>query len=432
MKIAVVGAGVGGLSAAHDFLKAGHKVKIFESASYVGGLAAGIKEPHWQWSMEQYYHHWFTSDSEMMGLIRELGWWDKIVERVPVSVAYHNGRFYPLDSPLAALKFPGFTLFDKARFGIVSALLRYILSWKPLEAFTADEWLRRYYGQRLYDILFEPLLVGKFDTHYKDVNLAWFWARIKTRTTHLRTFEGGFQAFCDMFAENLRQRGAEIALSTPVEKIVPLPQGGISVEVGGQSESFDQCLVTVSPSLLARLCPALPPDYLKGLLDLKSMGAVVLILSLKQQLSKEGYYWYSLPKSAGFPFLALVEHTNFLSPEYFGGDHLLYCGDYLDVDHEYFSLSKEELVQRFIPGIQRINPDFKADWIRNSWLFKTRYAQPIPLVNHSRNIPSIRTPIQGLYFASMSQVYPWDRGTNFAVQIARKTSRLMLEELVKS
>jgi protoporphyrinogen oxidase len=180
--------------------------------------------------------------------------------------------------------------------------------------------------------------------------------------------------------------------------------------------------------LLARIAPGLPETYLKGLLELKSMGAVVLTLALTHQLSKEGYYWFNLPKSEGYPFLALVEHTNFLKPEYFGGDHIVYCGDYLDNDHEYFKLTKEELLERFIPSLKRFNPEFDPSWVRASWLWKTDYAQPIPLLNHSRNIPDIRTPIKGLYFASMSQVYPWDRGTNFAVQIARKAAGLMLTD----
>jgi protoporphyrinogen oxidase len=179
---------------------------------------------------------------------------------------------------------------------------------------------------------------------------------------------------------------------------------------------------------MAKLAPDLPQDYLKGLLDLKSMGAVVMVLALKQRLSKEGYYWFNLPKSAGFPFLALVEHTNFVPAEHFGGDHIIYIGDYLEPDHENFRLSKEELLEKFMPAMVRFNPDFKSDWVRESWLFRTSYAQPIPLVNHSRNIPSIKTPIRGLFFASMSQVYPWDRGTNFAVEIARRAAREMMEE----
>jgi protoporphyrinogen oxidase len=143
-------------------------------------------------------------------------------------------------------------------------------------------------------------------------------------------------------------------------------------------------------------------------------------------LSDEGYYWYNLPKSAGYPFLALVEHTNFVGKEHFGGDHIIYMGDYLEPEHEYFRISQEELLERFLPALQKLNPNFVRSWVRKAWLYRTAYAQPVPLVNHSQNIPSIETPVEGIYFASMSQVYPWDRGTNFAVEIGRKVALLML------
>jgi protoporphyrinogen oxidase len=184
-------------------------------------------------------------------------------------------------------------------------------------------------------------------------------------------------------------------------------------------------LVTVSPAQLARMAPSLGEQYLKGLLNLKNLGAVVMVVSLKKQLSLEGYYWYNLPKKEGYPFLALVEHTNFMDKEHYNNEHLVYCGDYLENDHEYFKLSKEELVERFLPSFKKINPDFEPDWVNETWLFRENYAQPVPFINHSRNIPAIQTPIAGLYFASMSQVYPWDRGTNFAVEIGRRAARLM-------
>jgi protoporphyrinogen oxidase len=156
------------------------------------------------------------------------------------------------------------------------------------------------------------------------------------------------------------------------------------------------------------------------------MGAVVMVLALKEQLSKEGYYWYNIPKSAGFPFLAVVEHTNFVPQEKFGGDHIVYIGDYLEPDHAYFKMNETELLDLFTPHLKKFNPAFEKDWIRKVWVFKTAYAQPVPAVNHSKNIPTIETPVDGLYFASMSQVYPWDRGTNFAVEIGRKAARLIM------
>lgn len=428
MKIAIIGAGFGGMAAAYDLKKAGHEVIIFESADYVGGLASGFKEPNWDWFVEKFYHHWFQSDKYMLGLIHELGWDDKVIFPRPLTVMYHKGKFYPFDSILKALLFPGLGFgLDKIRFGFVGLFLRLTNNWKALEKVTADAWMMKWAGKNVYEKMWKPLLIGKFGPFYRDVNMAWMWARIKARTTRLGTFEGGFQNFANMFAEKLRSMGVEIRLRAKVESI-KREQNKLSIRSDGQSESFDKVLVTTSPNLMAKLSPDLPENYLKGLLELKSMGAVVMVLALKHQLSKEGYYWFNLPKEAGYPMLALVEHTNYVSSEHFGGDHIVYAGDYLEVGHEYFSMSDEQLLERFMPAFKKFNPEFSRDWVKKVWVFKTNYAQPVPLVNHSKNIPAIQTPITGLYFASMSQVYPWDRGTNFAVEIGRRAARMMLED----
>lgn len=427
MNIAVVGAGIGGMAAAFDLINAGHAVTIYEAADIPGGLASGFKETSWEWSVEKYYHHWFQSDKHILGLIRELGLAQKVIFPRPQTVVYHEGSFYPFDSIPAALMFPGLGWgFNKIRFGLVGLYLRLTNDWKSLEGVTADAWMRKWAGNEVYEKMWEPLLIGKFGPYYKQVNMAWFWARLKARTTRLGTFEGGFQAFADAFSDYLCLRGVQIQYATQVDQIEPAQNGRLNLIVNGEHVGYDQCLVTQGPQVLAKMVPSMPKKYFEGLLALKSMGAVVLILSLKHQLSEDGYYWFNIPKSVGYPFLALVEHTNFVSSTHFGGDHIVYCGDYLEIDHEYFTLSKDQLVERFLPVIPRFNPQFTPDWVKKTWVFRTKYAQPVPLVNHSKNIPAIQTPIAGLYFASMSQVYPWDRGTNFAVEIGRRAAKLML------
>ena len=428
MKIAIIGAGYGGMAAAYDLKKAGHDVTIFESADNVGGLASGFKEPHWNWSVEKFYHHWFQSDSEILGLIRELGWEDKVRFPRPQTVMLYKNKWYPFDSFFKMALFPGLGWgINKIRFGFVGLFLRLTNNWRALEKVTADAWMMKWAGKAVYEQMWKPLLIGKFGPYYKDVNMAWMWARIKARTTRLGTFEGGFQKFADLFAEKLRESGVGIRLGVKVESI-KREQAGMSVRSVGKSESFDKVLVTTSPNLMARFCPDLPEKYLKGLLELKSMGAVVMTLALKYPLSKDGYYWFNVPKDEGYPFLALVEHTNFVPTENFGGDRIVYAGDYLELGHEYFSMSDDELLQRFIPAFQKFNPEFSREWVRKIWVSKTNYAQPVPLVNHSKNVPAIQTPIEGLFFASMSQVYPWDRGTNFAVEIGRRAARMIIEK----
>lgn len=425
MRIAIIGAGYGGMAAAYDLRRAGHEVTIYEAANSAGGLAGGFKEPHWSSSVEKYYHHWFASDQHMLGLIEELGWSDQVLFPRPYTVMLYRDRWYPFDSIPKALLFPGLGFgLDKIRFGLVGLFLRLSNNWRALERFTADEWMQRWAGRRVYEEMWKPLLIGKFGPFYKQVNMAWMWARIKARTTRLGTFRGGFQRFADKFAALLQEMGVQIRFGVAIRKI-QTSVGGLVI-TADRNETFDQVLVTTSPGQLAAACTELPTEYLQGLLSLKSMGAVVMVASLDRKLSKQGYYWFNLPKDNGYPFLALVEHTNFVSSLEFGGDHIVYAGDYVEQGHEYLNMSDGQLVDRFLPAFKKINPDFDGSWVRKTWVFRTRYAQPVPLLNHSANIPPIQTPIPGLYFASMSQVYPWDRGTNFAVEIGRRAAKLMM------
>jgi len=426
MRIAIIGAGIGGLTAAFDLNKQGHEVTVFEKESQPGGLAAGFKEKGWNWSLEKYYHHWFETDKAILSLIDELGLSKYVQFHSPKTVVYHQGDFYPLDSPVAALQFPGFSLIDKVRFGLITVYLKYFARWEPLEKHTAHEWIKRFYGKSLYEVFFRPLLIGKFSDHYQEINMAWFWARFKARSSKLGTFEGGFQSFLDQFTEILSKNGVQFSFNTSIENIRSLKNGKVEVSTRDNKVIFDKVLATMSPRVLSRITPQLKGEYLNKINEQKSIGAIVAILSIKKQLSKENYYWFNLPKSAGFPFLALVEHTNYVSSDNFNGEHLIYCGDYLDHSHKYFSMKNEEIIDYFIPSLKKINPSFTEDWINKSWVFKTLYAQPIPRVNHSHNLLPINTPLSGLFLASMSQVYPWDRGTNYAVSFAHRAVQVMI------
>lgn len=436
-RMAVIGAGAAGLSAAYDLARDGVAVTVYEAGAEVGGLAAGFRDESWDWTLEKFYHHWFANDDAVLGLIKELGAEDKVLFPRPTTSLWLDGKVFPMDRPnivLANLRLP-LSLPAKIRYGVAGLYLRMFDNWKPLERVTAEAWLRRFMGHESYERLWRSLLIGKFGADYDKVNMAWMWARVYKRTPRLGTFEGGFQAFLELLAEQVRARGAAIHLNTPVEHVAPLPGGGFSVTAGDQGGEYDGVISTSAPYIMTRLVPDLPADYADQLSSLRSMGAVAVILALKRQLLTDGTYWLSLPAShpdksrSDFPFLALVEHTNYMDPAQFGGDHLVYCGDYVHPDHGYFSLSEDDLAERFISVLPTFNADFSPEWIRKRWVFRARYAQPIPFVNHSERLPALRTPLPGLYLASMSQVYPWDRGTNYAVEMGRQVAQMAVEDL---
>ncbi len=446
MRIAIIGAGIAGLSAAYDLLKAGHEVTLYEAANHAGGLASGFQDEAWEWPLEKFYHHIFKGDKAIIGLVKELGIEDKLFFPHPTTSVIYDGEIVPFDSPMRWITFPGFNLLDVARFGLVSAYLRFTKPWRKLEQETADTWLQKWYGNKIYKTTWRPMLIGKFGPYYQDVNMAWMWARLHVRSPKLGYFEGGFQAFIDALVTAVTSpssatitstssvTGATLLLNTPVQN-VKIENNQLAITTNDSIATYDQVLSTTSPGLMSKLVPDLPADYLGQLLELKSMGAVVMTFALERPLLPDNKtYWLNIPADSpdksqnDVPFLALVEHTNYIDKAHYGGETIVYCGDYVTPDHPYLQKSQEELSGLFLDALPKFNPDFKRDWVRKSWLFREKYAQPVPLLNHSAHIPAIKTPMPGLYFASMSQVYPWDRGTNYAVQIGRQAAQQMLNE----
>lgn len=449
MRVAILGAGFAGLAAAHDLAKSGHQAVVYEAADKPGGLASGFKDEKWDWPLERFYHHLFTTDWAIRRLVDEVGYGDRLVYRRQITAQWWKGRPHTLQgglesvglpvgprigvpdivaTGLSVVSFPGLPLVHRLRMGLVSAYLKWgVRDWKPLEKDTAANWTRRWMGDTVSRAFVLPLLEGKFGPYANEVNMSWLWARLKARSFRLGYFDGGFQGFADALAGFVQREGVRVEYGRPVSALSQLPGGGWRmVSAPGldasiaEAEDFDAVLATGSPGLLSKLVPQLPPSYLEQVRKLRSLGAVVMTIALHHQLMP-GVYWLNMPKDE-FPFLALVEHTNFVGTKHYGGDHLIYCGDYLDPSHEYFSLTEEQLLERFLPALQKVNPRFDRTWVRESWVHKEPYAQPIVPVNHSRNVPPIATPVPGLFWASMSQVYPWDRGTNYAVEIGQRAA----------
>lgn len=432
LSAAIIGAGAAGLTAAWDLSRAGLDVEVFEAESAAGGLAAGFRDENWDWSLEKFYHHWFETDTEAIKLAGEIGSADKVLFPRPKTSYWINGQIYRSEMNASTLKLP-LSFFSLFRLGLAGVYLKFITkNWRALEKVTAHDWMRRYMGEEAYNRLWRPLLIGKFADRYQDVNMAWMWARIYTRSVRLGIFEGGFQAFMDALADAVRGKGGVIHFNTPVQGI-RIQDGKPALTVGGQTHAFDRIISTTSPALMLRLTPDLrDTPYGRQMADLQSIGAICVVLALKQSVLTDGTYWLNLPatsadkRASEFPFLALVEHTNWLDKKHYNGDVLVYCGDYVPPDHEYFQMSDDDLVARFLPALKKVNPAFSPDWIRKTWVWRAPYAQPVPGVRHSQKIPPLTTPLPGIIWASMSQVYPWDRGTNYAILIGREAAKLAL------
>jgi protoporphyrinogen oxidase len=167
----------------------------------------------------------------------------------------------------------------------------------------------------------------------------------------------------------------------------------------------------------------LDDGYKRRLEGIDYYAALCLLLELDRPLSP--YYWTNIADS-DLPFLGLIEHTNFVEPERYDGRRFAYVANYLPRDHELLGLSMFEVVERYVPGLRKINPAFSRDWIVNSWMFQEPAAQPIVTLGYKDRIPPLQTGVPGLVLANTTQVYPEDRGTNYAVRIGEAAARELM------
>lgn len=424
MHIGVIGAGFTGLTAAWRAVQAGHTVTILEKEAVPGGLAMGFRCDTWEWALEKHYHHIFRSDESIRRLAAEIG--------VPFTFSRPNtssmvdDAIFPLDSPSKLLAFSKLSLGERIRMGAVLGYLKYIADWRSLEGATAHGWLTKHMGAHAYGMLWEPLLRGKFGSRYQDISLAWFWARIKARTTELGYPEGGFQRFADVLAQKILDEGGTIRYGVAASEIEQTGRGVRIVCAEDDTLRVDRLLVTLPNVAFADMTPQLPSIYTEKLRSFEGIGACNLVLELSQPFFTSDVYWLSVCQDE-IPFLAIVEHTHFVDPKHYGGSHLVYVGNYLPTDHEYFKLSDEELLARYHPYLARLSPQYRQT-VKSITVFRVPFAQPVVTPHFSKKILPYHTPLDGVFLANMQQVYPWDRGTNFAVAAGEEVAELLLDE----
>ncbi|KKP80400.1 MAG: Amine oxidase [Candidatus Levybacteria bacterium GW2011_GWB1_35_5] len=424
MKIAIIGAGFSGLAAGFELVKKGHQVYIFEKDPNPGGLAIGYKEKNWDWSLEKHYHHWFTNDKSILNLAKEINY-EVIIKRPKTSVFIKN-NIYQFDSPVSVLKFPLLSVFERIRMGFVIGALRYNPFWKILEKYNAAVVLPKLIGRKSYEMIWEPLFINKFGKYAGNVSLAWFWARITKRTPALAYPAKGFLEFAREVVKEIEKNKGNVFFESEILELKKDKSLTLTIKHKNgkvEKEDFDKVIVTTPSFLFLKIAPQLPQAYRNSLGKLKGIGATNLLLRLKKPFFKDNTYWLNVCDNKA-PVMAIVEHTNFMDRKNYDNEHLLYLGNYREASDLYFAISKEEMLKLFDKYLRKINPDYFKNIIGYE-LFKAPFAQPIIPINYSKIIPSFITPLENVYLANIEQVYPWDRGTNYAVELGIKVANLI-------
>jgi len=425
--IIIVGAGFTGLSAAYELASRGEKVVVLEKEASVGGLASGFKVG--EFTLERFYHHWFTNDVHVMELIEEIGCSDQVVFRPTRTGMYYANTIFRLSTPLDLLRFSALSFVNRIRLGLLALRARRVRDWKAIEHLTAREWLTRLAGPEVFKVVWEPLLVGKFGPYADKVGAVWFWKKLVLRggsrtadgRETLAYYRGGFSELAEALKRRLEAMGVTIRLGEPVTAIEA--EDGIARAVRTAHRLYPARAVLLTQALpqIADLIEGhADQSYIASLRRIDYLANICLVLELDRSLSET--YWLNV-NDPSFPFVGVIEHTNFEPPESYGGRHIVFLSKYLPESDPLYRMDDGDVLDFALPHLQRMFPDFRREWVTGHHVWRALFSQQIAEPDYSKLIPPEQTPIGNVLIASMAQIYPEDRGTNYAIREGRRVAR---------
>lgn len=428
-RVAVVGAGFTGLTAALELAKAGHDVTLLESSDGLGGLASGFRLG--DTVLEKFYHHWFNNDTHVTQLVEELGLADNLIERRTRTGMYYAKSFFRLSKPRDLLAFSPLPFWDRLRLASLVLRAKAVRDWRSLEGITAREWLLSICGRNVYRVVWEPLMRGKFGDVADEISAVWLWnklvlrggSRDKSGNEVLLYYRGGFVALVDALAERLKQFGTRVITSCQVQD-VRLNNGRVSGLITSLGDvECDSVLFTTPLPITADILGAnIPAAEQERFRNIRYLSNICLILRLDRSLSD--LYWINV-NDPSFPFVGIIEHTNFEPTDSYHGEHIVYLSRYLPKTDRTYSMSDAEYLQFALPYVKQMFPEFDPSCIQHFHVWRADYAQPVVERQYSSLIPPFTTSLENVFVSTMAQIYPEDRGTNYAIREGRIAGNLI-------
>jgi protoporphyrinogen oxidase len=273
MRVAVIGAGPAGMTAAYQLAKAGMGIEVFEASRSVGGLAKTISL--WGQRVDLGPHRFFSSDRRVNELWLEVVGKDyDIVDRL--TRIYYEGRFYfyPLE--------PGNALWNLGVGKAAACLASYArarFGSRP-RGDSFEDWVVARFGRRLFEIFFKTYSekLWGIPCHELDANFAAQRIRALSLMEALKTAIGasrprgprtllrqfayphrGTGSVYERMADAVRQCGGRIHLGTPVRRV--LAEGSLAKAIeleDGSVHGYDHIVSSMPLSLLVSRLPGVP------------------------------------------------------------------------------------------------------------------------------------------------------------------------------
>ena len=383
--------------------------------------------------IERYYRHIFKSDKYILDLIKDLKV-DNNLKWYKTHMAYYSkDRLYEFGTPISLIKYKPLSFLEKIRFGKSILKIKAIKDYKSLETITAEEWFIKQCGKNIYEKIWEPLLISKFGIAKEKISMAWLWKKINLRSSsgkleseELGYFKGSFSALTDSLEKELLKKGCNFFYNSNIKNIRKVEKKWIIEEENGIKAEYDSIVSTIPYNDSLRLFNKfLSNNEKQKMQSLEYTSAKILILFSKEKFSN--YYWMNIGDNE-FPFGGIIEHTNMIDKKEYADTNIIYISKYLYETDPDYKKPKEELFEEYEPYLKKINPRFNKNNIVRIECFEEKYAQPIIKTNYSDKLLKTNMEKEGLYICTMAQIYPEDRGMNYAIREGLKVANIIINK----
>lgn len=430
-KIAVLGGGIAGLTAAHELAAAGHNVVLCEASKQLGGLGT-----YFDWNghqVDKFYHCQMPSDDDLIQLIDDVGMTDQMYWKPTRMGFVVEGKRYSFNGALDLLKFKPLSFFERIRFGVVSLLLRRLGKGKDLDNMRIEDWLVSLYGKSIWKKLLKPLFQSKFGPAAGDMPALYIWERLgREKNTVSRGYlKGGMKALIDAIEVKLENLGVEIRKNVSVEKVDEIMGYGVEVKLSdGSIVDADWCVSTLPLPLLRNAIEDTSLENKVRIPDVRYQGVVNAMFFLKRPL--DNYYWAPVMDS-GTEFDGVVEITELIDTEQYGDHHVAYVMKYCDRESDLFKEPDAEIGERWTQQLLSLYPDLEIsdDDVADVRVFKAPFVEPAYPLGYSELKPAINDCNSRLYLATSSQVYPRITAWNSSVWKSKEVVQQLLERIAK-
>jgi len=416
-----------GLAVAYELLKRGWAVDIHERDDRIGGMSAstvlgGLK-------IERYYHFICAPDQTLFEYLRELGIEDRLRWRETKMGFYYNGKLYDWGNPIALLRFPGLDLATKFRYGLHVMKTKGVSDWRELDQVACTPWLKKWVGERGYDVLWRSLFDLKFYEYKDSLSAAWLGTRIKRVALSRKSMfqerlgylEGGSDVLLDAIEAKIRAMGGRILLRSAAERI-EIEGGKLrGVRVGGELRSYDTVVSTIPLPYLVKLAPALPEEERAKVAAIVNIGVVCAVFKLKHPVTRN--FWTNV-NDPGMAIPGVIEYTN-LNPL---PSTIVYAPFYMPVTHAKYRDPPEKFVEEVKGYLKRLNPAFDDSWVEAANAFRYEFAQTVCTPDFFAKLPPMRSRVPGLFLADTSHYYPEDRSISESMRVGRELAGLAAGE----